>query len=258
MKTFKKLIAVILTVLTLMSVCVFSASAASVSAPAFELKVVSQSGKNATLELVLVSGGFNAMDITFKTSANIASVKSLYTTDAFNSYIKELKKAGEQIGESSSAKTKKLSLASTGLIKKNIAIYEINLTKTSSKDLLVNDIVANVTECIIDNTSVAKKVTVKNIFGKIELDKHDLKIDYKDSATLKATTSYKDGLTWSSSNTKVATVDANGKITTKGNGNAVITASSADGSVSDSCNVKVSYKWWQWIIVIVLFGWIWY
>lgn len=256
MKTFKKLIAVILSVLMLMSVCVFSASA--VSAPAFELRVVSQSGKNVTLELVLVSGGFNAMDITFKTSSNISSVTSLYTSDAFDSYVKELKKAGEQVGESSSAKTKKISVASTGLIKKNIAIYEINLTKTSSNDLLVNDIVAKVTECIIDNTSVAKNVTVKNIFGKVELDKHDLAISYKDSATLKAETSYKNSLTWSSSNTKVATVDANGKITTHGTGNAVITASSPDGSVSDSCNVKVSYKWWQWIIVIVLFGWIWY
>ena len=258
MKTFKKLIAVILTVLMLMSVGVFSASAASTSAPTFELRVVSQSGKTVNLELVLVSGGFNAMDITFKTSSNVSSVNSLYTTDTFESYIKTLKKAGEQVGESSSAATKKLSLASTGLVNKSMAIYQLSLTKKSTKDLLVNDIVANVTECIIDNTSVAKKVTVKNVFGTVELEKHDLAIDYKDSETLKVTTSYKDGLTWSSSNTKVATVDSNGKITTTGRGNAVITASSPDGSVSDSCNVKVSYKWWQWIIVIVLFGWIWY
>jgi len=260
MKTFKKVIAVILTVITLMSVCAISTSAAKADPPAFEIKITSQSGKNVTLQLILKSGGFNALDITFKTSSNVASVSSLYTTDAFDAYVKELKKSGEQFGESSSAKTKKLSVASTAVIKKNIALYEIKLTKKTTADLLATDIVPNVTECIVGSSSVKSKVTISYAgFGKVEIkDKKDLTLNYKGTASLEATSTYKDGVVWSSSNTNVATIDSKGKITATGTGTAVITASSPDGAVSDSCNVKVEYTWLQWIVVIVLFGWIWY
>ena len=48
---------------------------------------------------------------------------------------------------------------------------------------------------------------------------------------------------WTSSNTKVATVDVNGKVTAKGNGKATIKATAADGSeVNASCDVTVAYK----------------
>ena len=48
---------------------------------------------------------------------------------------------------------------------------------------------------------------------------------------------------WTSSNTKVATVDVNGKVTAKGNGKATIKATAADGSeVNASCEVTVAYK----------------
>ena len=50
-------------------------------------------------------------------------------------------------------------------------------------------------------------------------------------------------LTWTSSNTKVASVDANGKVTAKRNGKATIKATATDGSeVSASCDVTVAYK----------------
>ncbi len=45
-------------------------------------------------------------------------------------------------------------------------------------------------------------------------------------------------ITWSSSDTRVATVSSSGKVTAKGTGNAVITATSASG-VTASCNVTV-------------------
>ena len=63
------------------------------------------------------------------------------------------------------------------------------------------------------------------------------------------------------SNPLVATVDSYGNVKATGTGNATITCTATDeygNTVSDTCNVKVSYAWWQWIIVIVLFGWIWY
>ncbi len=50
-------------------------------------------------------------------------------------------------------------------------------------------------------------------------------------------------MTWVSSNTKVAVVDANGKVTGKAYGTATITAKAADGSnISASCKVTVGYK----------------
>lgn len=47
-------------------------------------------------------------------------------------------------------------------------------------------------------------------------------------------------VTWKSSNSRVATVDSNGKVTLKGKGSAKITATSVDSQrVSDYCNIKV-------------------
>lgn len=50
---------------------------------------------------------------------------------------------------------------------------------------------------------------------------------------------------WSSSNKSVATVDANGKVTGVSSGTAIITASSGDGNISDSCEVTVEADAWQ-------------
>ena len=69
---------------------------------------------------------------------------------------------------------------------------------------------------------------------------------------------YSNEVVWTSSNTKVATVDGDGNVTAKGVGTATITASTVDGRIKDSCTVTVKYSWIQIIIVYVLFGWIWY
>lgn len=48
-------------------------------------------------------------------------------------------------------------------------------------------------------------------------------------------------ITWTSSNTSVATVDSNGKVTAKGNGTATITAKTTDGTnLSKTCTVTVT------------------
>ena len=50
-------------------------------------------------------------------------------------------------------------------------------------------------------------------------------------------------VTWKSSNPKVATVDAKGKVTAKGHGEAIITATAVDGSKkSASCKITVPYN----------------
>ena len=91
----------------------------------------------------------------------------------------------------------------------------------------------------------------------------DLK--YKDTGIIEINLNSESGngglISFSSSDTDVVSVDSSGRLTTNGTGSATITVTVTDeygNTVTDTCKVEVSYKWWQWIIVIVLFGWIWY
>ncbi len=93
----------------------------------------------------------------------------------------------------------------------------------------------------------------------------DITLNYKASATIKPTIKADDGVEYtvkySSSNTKVATVDKNGKVYAAKRGTASITCTVTDSdgnTVQDICKVTVKYTWWQWIIKIVLGGWAWY
>ena len=70
-----------------------------------------------------------------------------------------------------------------------------------------------------------------------------------------------ESLIWSSSNEKYIKVDsATGKITSQKafwkTGSATIKAENSEGSVE--FNVKVRPTFWQWLMTIFLFGWIWY
>ena len=65
-------------------------------------------------------------------------------------------------------------------------------------------------------------------------------------------------VTWQSSNDSVVKIDlATGKLTATGTGTATITATTDDGRTA-TCTVTVRYAWWQKLIRIFLFGWIWY
>ncbi len=63
---------------------------------------------------------------------------------------------------------------------------------------------------------------------------------------------------WASDNSYVALVDQNGIVTAIDRGTAIITAKTEDGGFVKTCTVTVKYNWWQWILEIFLFGWIWY
>lgn len=95
-----------------------------------------------------------------------------------------------------------------------------------------------------------------------KLDRAELKLNYKDSARLSAEILPADasdtGLVWTSSDESVATVDGQGNVYAAGRGEAVVTCASADGNASSACMVAVSYTAWQWIVVYILFGWLWY
>ena len=81
-----------------------------------------------------------------------------------------------------------------------------------------------------------------------------IQLIYRQKAVLTAN----DSVTWKSSNDAVVKVDPeNGSLYAADRGTAIVTATTEDGRTA-SCTVTVQYTWWQWIIRILLFGWIWY
>jgi uncharacterized protein YjdB len=90
-------------------------------------------------------------------------------------------------------------------------------------------------------------VTAGGNVTKVQLNQASATLTKGNTLQLKATVSPSNAsnknVTWSSSNKNVATVDAKGKVTAKGNGTATITAKAADGSKkSASCKVTVNVK----------------
>ena len=91
------------------------------------------------------------------------------------------------------------------------------------------------------NTPKEKKVS------SVSLNKTSATVKQGKNLTLKATVSPADAtnraLKWTSSNTKVATVNSSGKVTAKNGGTAVIKATAKDGSgKSASCKITVPWK----------------
>ena len=86
--------------------------------------------------------------------------------------------------------------------------------------------------------SVIYKVT------KVELNKTSLTLDVNESETLTATitpdNATNKNVEWESSDTSVATVDTNGKVTAVAQGAATITVKTADGGKTDACKVTVT------------------
>lgn len=89
----------------------------------------------------------------------------------------------------------------------------------------------------------------------IEQDSIELYYKQKDSV---AAESSSEKIIYTSSDTSVATVDENGNVNAVGTGKATITATVEGTDISDSCEVNVTYAWWQWIIIILLLGFLWY
>lgn len=88
------------------------------------------------------------------------------------------------------------------------------------------------------NTNASASVPVTSI----DIDSSDFEFQYVNqaaqlTATLAPTNASFPALLWSSSNTAVAWVDQYGKVTAVGNGTAVITCSTLDGSVSDQITI---------------------
>ena len=87
------------------------------------------------------------------------------------------------------------------------------------------------------------KVTCVKTAEAVTLDKTSTSLSKGKTVTLKATVFPSDAsvktVTWSSSDTKVATVDAAGKVTAVGKGTAIITCKTKQGGYKATCTVKV-------------------
>ena len=86
-------------------------------------------------------------------------------------------------------------------------------------------------------------ITVATGVTGVSLNQTNLSLEKGKSAVLNAVVSPAEAtnknVTWTSSNTAVATVDANGKVTGKGTGTATITVKTVDGNKTATCTVKV-------------------
>ncbi|MCR5484819.1 MAG: DUF6273 domain-containing protein [Clostridiales bacterium] len=121
-----------------------------------------------------------------------------------------------------------------------------------------------------------KPVKTRIVPQSLTLDKTSLSLKYRDSAKINAAL-VKNGaenfrIVWKSSDSSVAAVDNNGIVTAtkRGKGSAVISAvvidsltgreaTDKDGKpLTASCTVDVRLTVWQWIIIIVFLGFIWY
>ena len=100
--------------------------------------------------------------------------------------------------------------------------------------------------CTTVDGNIKAKCTVKCIVPTdgVELSKTSVSLQKGKTKTLSATVSptyatIKD-VSWTSSNTKVATVDKNGKVTAVGKGTAIITCTTKNGGYKATCTVKVT------------------
>lgn len=256
MRTVKKLLATVLAVLTILSVCAFSASA--VSAPEFEVTLVSENASTVTIRFSLTKGSFNSLDATFSKSSDLTECTAITASDAFS----------RVATATTNSKTGMISCIAISAVKAPMDVCELTFKKKTSAPVDERDFGVVITSCSVtvnsgtagsQNVEVADDVNVRILFGSFTLNQDSIQMNYKQSVAVDYTTDYKaEQLTWTSSNEKVATVDENGNVYAAGTGNATITVKSADGKVNETVEVNVSYTVLQWIIVIVLFGWIWY
>ena len=93
--------------------------------------------------------------------------------------------------------------------------------------------------------AVTVKAKVINVTG-VSLDQTSLTLKEGDTRTLTATVTPSDAtdksVTWSTSNSSVATVSASGVVTAKSSGTATITVTTTDGSKKATCSVSVKPK----------------
>lgn len=241
--------------------------------PVFNV-VWQKSGSTLTASVNLVSGGFNALDGLFIVSPDNSEVvcKSMKIGSAYKDFRDTIEEEGETAPiYSSNPETRRMSVATAVIYNKTgslfVAVFEISDSFSGSVKFATDSCQITEKDTNVPVTPVIKDA-VYSFSSKVRSVKiDDISLNYKKSATLnpviEADPGVKYTVKYESSNTKVATVDQNGKVTAvkRGSGSADITCTVTDehgNVVKDTCTISVSLSVGQKIIVYVLFGWIWY
>lgn len=255
----KKLLALFLTVAMLCTFLVVPVSAEGT--PSVEMKVTPATfeadgaAKTATLEIVLHNpdpaaskvAGASFTLVSENGKAVIADTAELTTEFSMKSFNAKLKKATFANMDLSSMETYATDKTTITLLKVLITIGE---------DAAVGDYVIKANDMCVTNTdgenifknnqSCTIKLTapIVKVIG-VTLNKSTMSLVATAEETLTATVAPENAtnkaVTWSTSNDKVAAV-VNGKVTAVAPGEAVITATTADGGFTATCKVTVTEK----------------
>ena len=268
MKLFRQILSVVLAAVMLLCIVPFSASAAT--APSFKIAEKSNDGTTLVVSVNLTSGSFNALDLSFdvsgltcKSIAKGSALKNAIGNDETDMIMST--NANAPAGKSNVSCSSSTAYNFTGeFITATFTInnssnyyFKLNFESCAVMDNKGNSVQVNpsVTGTIKHTTSATvSSVTV-----------NDVSMNYKKTAKINPVIDAPNGLAYTveftSADKSIVTVDENGNVYGAKKGTTKITCTVTDASgniVEAQSNVEVTYAWWQWIIVIVLFGWIWY
>ncbi len=252
--SIKKIISVVMCAVMLLAMGAVASSAATYNNPVFKVVVVNETSTDVTVSLELVSGQFQCVDFSFTGKSGYVCKSltpgsnlsgAMYSSNVNNGYVSVV-------------------CSVTGNFSKSGSFYTAKFTKPAGKSYAGGDIKVTFTNCsILDGGNTVKLYPVVSYESVVTLNKTEIAMNYKDSTSLECS-GVPEGCTvvWSSSDSDVASVNENGGVYASGKGDATVTCSVVDASgavISEaSCEVTVSYTVGQWLIIILLFGFIWY
>lgn len=258
--SIKKFISIVMCAIMLFAVSAVYSAAASYADPVFSVTVLSETNSEVTVSLNLVSGTFNCADFTF-TADDGYTCTVIDMGDSLKSFNAE---GGGGMGQSNNSNGA-VSIACMNLYSKTGSFYVATFSKANAESFKTGDVKVVFSNCSIleDGETIVLGTSVKYPV-ELSISDSSIEMNYKDSANLTYSTNAPAGcaVTWSTSDSGVATVDEDGDIYAAGKGDATITCTVTDASgavlASESCDVTVNYSFGQWLIIIFLFGFIWY
>ncbi len=264
-KLFKKTIALVLCLVMLCGFSGIGASAATYQNPVFSVTVLEETDSIVRISLNLVSGQFNCLDFSFKAVAGYeligiikGSALSVYDDTCLAGNIEP------SMGQHN-IRNGAVSIICSSLYSTPGSFYVATYNKANATTSKNGDFNVDFSNCsVLENGTTIVLSPSTQFDTTLVLDAENLSMNYKDSAKITCVTnaSTANTIKWYSTNEDVATVDEFGNVYASGKGNAEIICEVVSPTneilASAKCNVEVKYTVVQWIIIIVLFGFLWY